>query len=153
MALWKRLWIIPFRPSCLGKRSAQGVHKKFLAVPRRALAAASYPHSDLTLNVIPHFCARLLWPLTAPRISHARRPPGYYTSSVCSKIRAVTDGSTAPADLAEQLAAAIEACAAAVRSQDGEAAGALAEQLAAAWAVLTRADPEIAARMARYGDE
>ncbi len=60
--------------------------------------------------------------------------------------------STPPADLAEQLATAIEECAAAVRSQEGTAAGELAGLLAAAWAMLTRADPEVAARMARYCD-
>jgi hypothetical protein len=69
---------------------------------------------------------------------------------MCSKPRMTDHSGGAPADLAEQLAAVIEECAAAVRTQDGAATGELAERLAAAWAVLTRADPEVAARMARY---
>ena len=71
---------------------------------------------------------------------------------MCSNAWVPSDASPA-AGLAERLAAAIEDCAAAVRSQDGEAAGEVASQLAAAWAMLTRADPEVAARMARYSDE
>jgi hypothetical protein len=71
---------------------------------------------------------------------------------MCSKVWTAADDSPPPAELAEQLATAIEECAAAVRSQDGAAAGELAGRLAAAWAMLTRADPEVAARMARYCD-
>jgi hypothetical protein len=72
---------------------------------------------------------------------------------MCSNHWTAAGTSARPADLAEQLATAIEECAAAVRSQDGTAAGELAGRLAAAWAMLTRADPEVAARMARYCDE
>jgi hypothetical protein len=71
---------------------------------------------------------------------------------MCSNVSAAAGVSAPPADLAEQLATAIEECAAAVRSQDGAATGELAGRLAAAWAMLTRADPEMAARMARYSD-
>jgi hypothetical protein len=71
---------------------------------------------------------------------------------MCSKSGTVAHADRTPDDLAEQLATAIEECAAAVRSQDGAAAGELAGQLAAAWAMLTRADPEVAARMARYSE-
>ncbi len=71
---------------------------------------------------------------------------------MCSNLWAAADSGAPPADLAEQLATAIEECAAAVRSQDGEATGELARRLAAAWAMLTRADPEVAVRMARYCD-
>jgi hypothetical protein len=71
---------------------------------------------------------------------------------MCSNSRTAAYAGRTPDDLAEQLAAAIEECAAAVRSQDGAAAGELAERLAAAWAMLARADPEVAARMARYSD-
>jgi hypothetical protein len=71
---------------------------------------------------------------------------------MCSNLSTAADASAPPADLAEQLATAIEECAAAVRSQEGVAAGELAGRLAAAWAMLTRADPELAARMARYSD-
>ncbi len=63
---------------------------------------------------------------------------------------ATSGTSPSAADLAEQLASAIEECAAAVRSQDGEASGELAGRLAAAWAMLTRADPAVAARVAGY---
>jgi hypothetical protein len=85
-------------------------------------------------------------------ISHARRPSAGYGSSMCSNVWTATSGTPQPADLAEQLATAIEECAAAVRNQDGAATGELAGRLAAAWAMLTRADPEVAARMARYCD-
>jgi hypothetical protein len=71
---------------------------------------------------------------------------------MCSKVSSAADTGAPPADLADQLAAAIEQCAAAVRSQEGAAAGELAERLAAAWALLTRADPDMAARIARYCD-
>lgn len=71
---------------------------------------------------------------------------------MCSNARATGEAGVAPANLAEQLATAIEECAAAVRSQDGAATGDLAGRLAAAWAMLTRADPELAARMASYAE-
>jgi hypothetical protein len=71
---------------------------------------------------------------------------------MCSNVSTAAHATAPPADLAEQLATAIEECAAAVRCQEGAVAGEIAERLAAAWAVLTRADPEMAARMARYGD-
>jgi hypothetical protein len=71
---------------------------------------------------------------------------------MCSNAREACVTGVAPADLAEQLAAAIEECATAVRDQEGAASGELAERLAAAWAMLTRADPEVAARMARYSE-
>ncbi len=69
---------------------------------------------------------------------------------MCSNSRLSADHGASRADLAEQLAATIEECAAAVRDQDGAAAGDLADRLAAAWAMLTRADPDVAARVARY---
>jgi hypothetical protein len=72
---------------------------------------------------------------------------------MCSNLWTAPGASIRPADLADQLATAIEECAAAVRSHDGTATGELAGRLAAAWAMLTRADPEVAARMARYCDE
>ncbi len=71
---------------------------------------------------------------------------------MCSKKRTAVGASTPAADLAEQLATAIEECAAAIRSQDGAAASELAGRLAAVWALLTRADPEMAARIASYCD-
>jgi hypothetical protein len=69
---------------------------------------------------------------------------------MCSNSDTAAEAGVSTADLADQLAAAIEECAAAVRSQDGAATGELAERLAAAWTTLTRADPEVAARMSRY---
>jgi hypothetical protein len=71
---------------------------------------------------------------------------------MCSNAWTATDANTPPEDLAEQLATAIEECAAAVRGQEGAAAGDLAGRLASVWAMLTRADPEMAARIARYSD-
>ncbi len=71
---------------------------------------------------------------------------------MCSKKRTAVGASTPAADLAEQLATAIEECAAAIRSQDDAAASELAGRLAAVWALLTRADPEMAARIASYCD-
>jgi hypothetical protein len=71
---------------------------------------------------------------------------------MCSNQWTAAHAGSPPADLAEQLAAAIEECAVAVRSHDGQAAGELAERLAAVWAMLTRADPEVAARVARYSE-
>jgi uncharacterized protein YceH (UPF0502 family) len=134
------------------KRSTQAVHKKFSAAPRRAIESASYPHSDLTLNVIPHFCGRPPRPLAERPNSAAQRRQSDYASIMCSNGETAAETRDSTADLADQLAAAIEECAAAVRSQDGAATGELAERLAAAWAMLTRADPEIAARMARYSE-
>jgi hypothetical protein len=72
---------------------------------------------------------------------------------MCSSVGTASADDAPAAGLAEQLAAAIEECAAAVRCQDGAASGELAGRLAAAWAMLTRADPELAARMATYYDE
>ena len=92
---------------------------------------AGYPHSDLTLNVIPQFCGRPTRPLAEQPNLHARRRWIDYASSMCSNDWTAAHADRAP-DLAEQLAAAIEECAAAVRSQDGAAAGELAERLAAA---------------------
>jgi hypothetical protein len=75
-----------------------------------------------------------------------------YASSMCSNSQTAAHAARTSDDLAEQLAAAIEECAAAVRGQDGIAAGELAQRLAATWAMLTRADPEVAARMATYSE-
>jgi hypothetical protein len=51
--------------------------------------------------------------------------------------------------LAARLAAAIDELAA-VASCDNDADGALAERLAGTWAMIAAADPELAARVARY---
>lgn len=57
------------------------------------------------------------------------------------------------ADLASQLAAAIDELAAAISANADDAAPDLAARLAGAWTMITAADPELAARMARYSDQ
>jgi hypothetical protein len=52
--------------------------------------------------------------------------------------------------LAARLAAAIEDVAAAARADDNAADADLAARLAGAWAMITAADPELAARAASY---
>jgi hypothetical protein len=54
------------------------------------------------------------------------------------------------ADLATQLAAVIDDLAAAGDDNDVDARRDLAVRLASAWAMITAADPELAARTARY---
>ena len=61
-----------------------------------------------------------------------------------------SNGAHTEADIATRLAAAINELAAAATG-DQDAAGAnLAERLARAWATIVAADPELAARTARY---
>jgi hypothetical protein len=54
------------------------------------------------------------------------------------------------ADIATRLAAAIDELAAAASGDQDAAAGELAERLALAWAMIVSADPELAARAAKY---
>jgi hypothetical protein len=54
------------------------------------------------------------------------------------------------ADLATRLAAAIEELAAAASAEQDAAGADVAERLARAWAMIAAADPELAARTARY---
>jgi hypothetical protein len=56
----------------------------------------------------------------------------------------------ATVDVAAQLANAIDECAAAARSSGGAAEPDLCGRLATMWAMLTDADPELAACTARY---
>jgi hypothetical protein len=56
----------------------------------------------------------------------------------------------AAADLATRLAAAIDALTFAEDDADDAAGSDLAARLASAWAMITAADPELAARTARY---
>jgi hypothetical protein len=63
---------------------------------------------------------------------------------------ASSTGPAAAADVATQLAWAIDDCAAAALDPAGAANPDLARRLAAAWSMLTDADPELAARAARY---
>ena len=54
------------------------------------------------------------------------------------------------AEVAERFVAAIEECATAVAGQDYGSGPDFAARLAAVWAVLIGADPELAARTSRY---
>jgi len=56
----------------------------------------------------------------------------------------------AEAELAARLAAAIEELATAVGADNGAVGPDVASRLARAWALITAADPELAARTARY---
>ncbi len=53
-------------------------------------------------------------------------------------------------ELATRLAAAIDELAAAAAGDEDAAGGDLAQRLARAWAMIAAADPELAARTARY---
>jgi hypothetical protein len=55
-----------------------------------------------------------------------------------------------PADLAARLGCAIDEVAAAADGVDQPADGEVAARLAAAWALIAEADPELAERTARY---
>jgi hypothetical protein len=54
------------------------------------------------------------------------------------------------ADMAAAVAKAVDELAAAISAGDDATGPELAARLAGAWAMLTAADPELAARMARY---
>jgi hypothetical protein len=71
---------------------------------------------------------------------------------MCSKDvePARTDPARSVADIASRLAAAIDELAATANGDQDAAAGELAERLALAWAMIVSADPELAARTARY---
>jgi hypothetical protein len=68
---------------------------------------------------------------------------------MCSKPGGAGHHDPPPADLAARLGRAIEELAA-TAGQDDPACPELAERLASAWAMITAADPELAARTARY---
>ena len=61
-----------------------------------------------------------------------------------------TQSTPTEAELAARLAAAIDELAAAASADQDLAARDLAERLVRAWSVITAADPELAARTARY---
>jgi hypothetical protein len=71
--------------------------------------------------------------------AHARLT---YSSSMCS--------SDLDPDLATRLGSAIEELAAAATAADQPAERDVVTRLAAAWALITEADPELAERTARY---
>jgi hypothetical protein len=82
--------------------------------------------------------------LAIRRAGFGRRP---YSSSMCS------NAAPAPApqpDLAARLGSAIDELAAAASSAGHPPAEDLAGRLAAAWALIAEADPELAERTARY---
>jgi hypothetical protein len=54
------------------------------------------------------------------------------------------------ADTAAAVARAVDTLAAAITAGDDGTGAEFAAQLAGAWAMITAADPELAARMARY---
>ena len=59
-------------------------------------------------------------------------------------------GAPSAADTAAAVARAVDTLAAAITAGDDATAPEFAAQLAGAWAMITAADPELAARMARY---
>jgi 2-oxo-4-hydroxy-4-carboxy--5-ureidoimidazoline (OHCU) decarboxylase len=69
---------------------------------------------------------------------------------MCSSTSAARDTTARAADVAAQLTRAIDECAEAARRPGSAAEPDLAGRLAAMWAILTDADPELAACTARY---
>jgi hypothetical protein len=69
---------------------------------------------------------------------------------MCSNASMPGQDRTAAADVAAQLASAIDECAAAAHHPADAAEPDFAGRLAAIWAMLTAADPELAACTARY---
>jgi hypothetical protein len=69
---------------------------------------------------------------------------------MCSNVSLPRQAGSSIADVAAQLAWGIDECAAAARSAGGAAEPDLAGRLAALWAMLTNADPELAKCTARY---
>jgi hypothetical protein len=83
-----------------------------------------------------------IWPIAA-----CRAPSLAYSSSMCS----IAPASRLDGDLGRRLSAAIDELAAAATSASGPADDQeLAARLAAAWAMIAAADPELANRAARY---
>lgn len=69
---------------------------------------------------------------------------------MCSNASSPGQDGAAAAEVAAQLASAIDECAVAAHHPAGAAEPDLAGRLAAVWAMLTAADPELAAIAARY---
>jgi len=105
---------------------------------------------NLTSNVQ---CAVLLTHDTGPvGLANLAAGPAArsYSSSMCSKGEPPGQATTRAADVAERLARAIDECAAAAYDPGWAAEPELAGRLAALWAMLTDADPDLADRAARY---
>ena len=73
-----------------------------------------------------------------------------YSSSMCSRGNSRGQATTRAAEVAERLARAIDECAAAAYDPGWAAEPELGGRLAAMWAMLTDADPDLADRAARY---
>jgi hypothetical protein len=69
---------------------------------------------------------------------------------MCSKASPDTAAPPPDGDIAARLGSAIDELAAAAGDDDSEATRDLTAQLAAAWALVAEADPELAERTARY---
>jgi hypothetical protein len=69
---------------------------------------------------------------------------------MCSNVRPSGRAVRPEADVAARLAAAIDELAAAAGTDQDSAESDLAQRLARAWSIITAADPELAARTARY---
>ena len=69
---------------------------------------------------------------------------------MCSNAGQSGQPTLAEAELASRLAAAIDELAAVARADQDAASSDVAERLARAWAMITAADPELAAVAARY---
>ena len=82
--------------------------------------------------------------------SRARKPAQRYSSSMCSSPGRPAIVTAGTADVAARLARAIDDCAALVRHPSAASEPDLAERLATLWTMLTDADPELAARAAKY---
>ena len=88
-------------------------------------------------------------PFTWP-IRPASQPAKRYCSHMCSSVSSPGGLKGAAAEVAAKLAGAIDECAAAAHSSGGAEGPDLTTRLAAMWAMLTDADPELAACTARY---
>jgi hypothetical protein len=69
---------------------------------------------------------------------------------MCSNIATPGSVTAVAADVVERLARAIDDCAAVARHPSAASEPDLAERLATLWTMLTDADPELAARTAKY---
>jgi hypothetical protein len=93
-------------------------------------------------------CSNVVRPADSART--ALVSTGSASTGSASTGSASTGSARIGADIATRLAAAIDELAAAASGDQDAAAGELAERLALAWAMIVSADPELAARAARY---
>jgi hypothetical protein len=98
-------------------------------------------------------CSNVVRPVDSARtalVSTGSASTGSASTGSASTGSASTGSARIGADIATRLAAAIDELAAAASGDQDAAAGELAERLALAWAMIVSADPELAARAARY---